>query len=93
MNNRVIHWILLLTLTCWSLPTIASGSLRCGTKLVEQGMKKADVVEICGEPTTTEKYNTVWIYDRNPSELLKVITFVNGEVEFIDERSRENERD
>ncbi len=56
-------------------------------------MTKTDVVKICGEPSAKQKNDTVWIYDRNVSELLKVVTFVNGEVEFIDEGSRENERD
>jgi len=93
MSNQFLNLVLLLTLTSISFSTLASGSLRCATKLVEQGMTKTDVVKICGEPSATQKNDTVWIYDRNPSELLKVVTFVNGEVEFIDERSRENERD
>jgi hypothetical protein len=93
MKKSALKLVVLLTLTAMSLPALASGSLRCGTKLVEQGMSKEDVVKICGEPTTKEKYDTVWIYDRNPSEMLKVLTFVNGEVEFIDEHSREIQRD
>jgi len=93
MKKYALNLVLLVTLTSIALSTLASGSLRCGAKLVEQGMTKTDVVKICGEPNATQKNDTVWIYDRNPSELLKVITFVNGEVEFVDERSRENERD
>lgn len=93
MNQLLIRTLLATLLLSVCATTLASGSMRCGTRLVEQGMTKDDVVKICGEPTTTEKYGSVWIYDQKPSEMLKVLTFVNGEVDFIDERSRETERD
>ena len=93
MKLSLARALALITLLSIASATFASGSLRCGTRLVEQGMAKADVVELCGEPAAKEKFDTVWIYDLNPTEMLKVITFVNGEVEFIDTRSRETERD
>jgi len=61
----------------------------CGEQLVTQGMTQEQVKAICHEPTSTEKYGTVWVYDQGPDQFLKVITFVNGEVEFINDRSRE----
>ena len=75
------------------LPEVAhaNGSLRCGTKLVQRGMDMWKVKALCGEPTATEVHNSVWIYDRDRSELRKVITFVNGTVEFIDEVRKTNE--
>ena len=40
MSKCVLNLVLLVTLTSISLSTLASGSLRCGTKLVERGMTK-----------------------------------------------------
>jgi hypothetical protein len=51
-------------------------------------MAKDEVRNLCGEPTAIEKDGAVWVYDRHPNELLKVVKFVRGEVEFIDERKR-----
>lgn len=69
--------------------TTFADNMSCGTRLVTQGMSKAAVEEICGEPTSIEQSGTTWVYDQGATQFLKVIIFVNGEVEFINDRSRE----
>jgi hypothetical protein len=67
---------------------MAAGSMRCNHRVVDQGMPADEVRKLCGEPTSTEDGGNTWVYDFGPGELLKVIRFVQGNVEFIDERPR-----
>jgi hypothetical protein len=68
---------------------LAAGSIRCDHRVVDQGMPADEVRKLCGEPTATEDGGNTWIYDFGPDEQLKVIRFVQGKVEFIDDRSRD----
>ncbi len=86
--NSSLRASMSLLLLCVPLAVNASGLLRCGTKLVQQGMPEREVIRRCGQPQSIEKDGTVWVYDFGPDEFLKVITFVQGEVEFINERPR-----
>ena len=67
----------------------AAGSMRCDHRVVDQGMPADEVRRLCGEPTATEDGGNTWIYDFGAGERLKVVRFVQGNVEFIDERSRD----
>ena len=67
----------------------ATGAMRCGEKLVEQGTTRSEVRQLCGEPTSIEKNGDIWIYDRGPHRLLKIIKFVQDTVEFIDEKQKD----
>jgi len=69
-------------------PALAD-DMSCGTQLVTQGMTMDEVKAICGEPTAVEQNGSTWVYDQGSSQFLKVIIFVNGEVEFVNDRSRE----
>ncbi|MGI9342030.1 MAG: DUF2845 domain-containing protein [Gammaproteobacteria bacterium] len=48
-------------------PAFATGSMRCGTHIVNaggrQGMSMYEVLKKCGEPT--ERFGNTWIYDRS----------------------------
>lgn len=87
MDNG-LRLVLIFVLIVCSAPGWSMGTLHCGTKLIEPGMDKAQVQELCGEPTGIEGNGGVWLYDRDPSELVKVVRFNGGQVEFIDERPR-----
>jgi hypothetical protein len=93
--SQLIHFspvkrITLLTgmalLTC---NAIATGSIRCDGRVIDQGMPADEVRKYCGEPAVIEDGGNTWIYDFGSGERLKVIKFVQGNVEFIDERSRD----
>ena len=73
---------------CAGLAT-ATGSIRCSGRIVEQGMKKDEVVKHCGEPTVRDEANMYWFYDRGDLNLVTRIFFVGDDVEFIDDVSRE----
>jgi|GEM_PF-3426162 len=87
--NRLLTLAIGICATLAASVALGSADMRCGTKLITQGMTKDEVLEICDTPTSTEKFGTVWVYDQGDAQFLKVITFVNDEVEFIDDRSRE----
>ena len=84
--TRIGGW-LVVGLMMFSLDAMAE-SIRCGTHLVDEGMSAEEVRELCGEPTTIEENGTVWTYDFGPADLIKVIIFIQGEVEYIKVRPR-----
>jgi hypothetical protein len=85
-STRIGGW-LVVALMMFSLNAEAE-SIRCGTHIVDIGTPAEEVREHCGEPTTIEENGTVWVYDFGPAELIKVIIFVQGEVEYIKVRPR-----
>lgn len=76
--------------------------MRCGSKLISTGMKKADVWFRCGEPLWRDAYNEewydtrddfflphqaeheVWAYNLGPTQLLRYLHFVNGNLQTIE---------
>jgi hypothetical protein len=68
---------------------MAAESMRCNHRVVDQGMPTDEVRKLCGEPTSTEDNGSTWIYDFGSGEQLKVVKFVQGKVEFIDDRPRD----
>jgi len=72
-----------------AIPAFATTTIRCGTHIIDQGMPADEVRQHCGEPTAIEEGGRVWVYDFGSGQLLKVIKFVQGKVEFIDERPRD----
>jgi hypothetical protein len=74
----------------------ASGSMRCGSRLVSEGMLAAEAVAICGEPDFRDVwpppapygYGALgqieeWVYNRGSSQLLRVLRVRNGRIERI----------
>jgi hypothetical protein len=72
-----------------TIPALATTTIRCDSHIIDQGMPADEVRQHCGEPTAIEEGGRVWVYDFGSGQLLKVIKFVQGKVEFIDERPRD----
>ena len=52
MGMRLSQWVLAL---CAVVPlgvAVADDTLRCGNRLIEPGMAQAEVLALCGEPTS-----------------------------------------
>jgi hypothetical protein len=76
--------------------TEASGSMRCGSRLLSEGMLAAEALAICGEPDFRDVwpppapygYGALgqieeWVYNRGSSQLLRVLRVRNGRIERI----------
>jgi hypothetical protein len=74
----------------------ASGSMRCGSRLLSEGMLAAEALAICGEPDFRDVWPAPapygygalgqieeWVYNRGSSQLLRVLRVRNGRVERI----------
>ncbi len=76
---------------------LAAGSIRCGARLVSEGMPAAEVLAICGEPDLRDVWGPPyglrpgylapteeWTYNFGSNQLLRVLRLRNGRVERID---------
>jgi len=76
-------------------------AFRCGTELVQEGDRKFDVVEKCGEPDFRDRRSGAWLqgfgpvgftetcyYNRGPSRLLRILTFEQGRLRSIETGGR-----
>ena len=79
--------ILALLLTAESV--LATGSLRCGGRLVDQGATKNEVVQLCGPPTARKDNDNYWYYDQGSEDLVTRLFFVGDNLEFIDDVARD----
>jgi len=70
-------------------PALATGSIRCSGRIVEQGMEKDEVIKLCGEPSVKDEANMYWFYDRGDLNLVTRIFFVGDMAEFIDDVPRD----
>jgi hypothetical protein len=70
-------------------PASADETMRCSSRLVEQGTSKAEVIRLCGEPLVRKQDDTYWYYDREASLNVTRIFFVGDQVEYIDEVPRD----
>lgn len=77
-------------------PAQAGTSIRCGSKLVSEGMLSAELLAICGEPDFRDVWappgGTVlgyvapteeWTYNLGSSQLLRVVRIRNGRIDRI----------
>lgn len=77
-------------------PALAGASIRCGSKLVSEGMLSAELLAICGEPDFRDVWappgGTVlgyvapteeWTYNLGSSQLLRVLRIRNGRIDRI----------
>jgi hypothetical protein len=62
-----------------------TGSMRCGGRLVDQGMTKDEVIQHCGEPTVRKEGDNYWFYEQGSRNLVTRLFFVGDKVEFIDD--------
>ncbi|WP_352890241.1 DUF2845 domain-containing protein [Sinimarinibacterium thermocellulolyticum] len=76
-----------------------ANSMRCGSRLLSEGMLAAEAVAICGEPDFVDVWPLPhgygpghglhprieeWVYNRGSSQLLRVLQIRNGRVHRID---------
>ncbi len=66
----------------------AASGMRCGSKLVEIGDTEYQILRKCGQPSYKEANR--WIYDRGAGSFIKILTFGNGKLLFIDETLSHN---
>lgn len=89
---KSIACLLLASLFVWATPAQAAGSLRCGSRLVSEGERAADLLAVCGEPAFRDSWgypqaqgnllaeNEEWTYNLGPHQLLRVIRLRNGRI-------------
>lgn len=88
--------LLLAALALLPAPAIAGPSIRCGSKLVSEGMYSAELLAICGEPDFRDQWTAPggnipgyaapieeWTYNLGSSQLLRIVRIRNGTVERI----------
>ncbi|MEJ2165081.1 MAG: DUF2845 domain-containing protein [Desulfobacterales bacterium] len=58
-------------------------ALRCAGGMVFIGDNRYSVVEKCGQPTASEEYGRIWIYNFGPNEFIYYLTFTDNVREVI----------
>lgn len=79
----------------------AAHGFRCGNQLIEEGDRKYDVVEKCGEPDYRDRRagvflegigpigaTEIWYYNEGPTRLLRVLTFRRGRLRSVETGGR-----
>ncbi len=74
-------------------PALASGSMRCGNRIVDEGNLAAELIAACGAPSFRDQWvfgvpgqnsyvaeTEVWTYDFGPSQLLRLIKLRDGQI-------------
>lgn len=90
---RALAVLLLLAGCGLSQAVLASGSMRCGSRIVDEGNLEAELLSACGEPSYRDRWTfnipgqsglytdtEVWTYDFGPSKLLRLIKLSNGRI-------------
>ncbi len=79
-----------------SSAALASGSLRCGARIVDEEDLAAELLAICGEPSYRDQLlvqtpngahiadTEIWTYDFGPQKLLQLVTLRNGQISNIE---------
>ena len=85
------RWCLLAVGILAAPPSLA-GSLRCGSRLVDDNALAAELLAACGEPSLRDQWSyqlpqggyvadtEVWVYDLGPSQLLRLVKLRNGRI-------------
>jgi hypothetical protein len=60
-----------------------SSDWKCSNGILNIGDSKYDVIKKCGEPTSREDRETVWVYDFGSTKFIYYITFDGDTVERI----------
>lgn len=91
--QRVMLGILALAFTGAAL---AGGSLRCGSRIVDEEDLAAELIAACGQPSFRDQFlvqvpngahiadTEIWTYDFGPQKLLRLVTLRNGQITNID---------
>lgn len=88
--------LVLAVLAVLPAPALAGPSIRCGSRLVSEGMYSAELLAICGEPDFRDVWTAPggnvpgyaapieeWTYNLGSSQLLRVVRIRHGKVERI----------
>jgi hypothetical protein len=68
---------------------VSADSFYCGSRLIEEGMTRDEVIKHCGEPDSKTIQN--WVYDRGPEQFDVTIHFLdNGTISRIQEQIEPN---
>lgn len=77
-------------------PADASGALRCGSRIIQEGQRAAELLSACGEPDYRDVWGYAgprggwladveeWYYNFGSSQLLRVVRLRNGRIDRID---------
>jgi hypothetical protein len=86
---KIFIFTLMVCLLWAMVPTTSvAESFRCGSHLIEEGMKRSEVIEYCGQPTSERGWTIV--YDRGPESFNMLIHFnAAGTVDQIEEESED----
>jgi hypothetical protein len=93
MRHRVCLPASLVAVILALIPTLALGqSMRCGSKLITEGISQVKVAALCGQPAqvvhppaydvvmpgASDVEDEIWIYNFGPNKLMQRIRFRNG---------------
>jgi hypothetical protein len=53
MRTNLSRWVFVLCVVAPIEAALADDTFRCGNRLIEPGMTRAEVLGLCGEPTST----------------------------------------
>lgn len=79
-----------------AIPAEAAGAMRCGSRLVSEGDRAADLIAACGQPNFRDAWGYAqpngnvladteeWTYNFGPNQLLRVLRLRNGRIVSID---------
>ncbi len=79
-----------------SQAALAAGSLRCGSRLVDEEALAAELIAACGQPSFKDAMLVqapngsyvsdleIWTYDFGPQKLLRLVTLRDGRISNID---------
>ncbi len=95
MTNWPVAFLLAASL---SISGVAFAGIRCGSKLINVGDFSAYVLERCGEPLSRQIVSgsvgadspviEQWVYDFGRRQPLRVLTFVGGRLQRIEDAGR-----
>jgi len=91
-------WPVLPLIVALMATNVAWAGVRCGSKLIDTGDFAAYVLQRCGEPESRQIISGAtgadspvveqWVYDFGTSKPLKVLTFVGGRLQRIEDGPR-----
>lgn len=92
LPRRLCVLAMLLTAGILAAGPAVAGSLRCGSRLVDENALAAELLAACGEPSLRDQWSyqlpqggyvadtEVWVYDLGPSQLLRLVKLRNGRI-------------
>jgi hypothetical protein len=87
-SSTPLRLVLLITLTILTAgPVLAEtvlGPVRCGTKLVQVGDTKDQILAKCGKPTTISPGGEKWYYDRGSGRFSGFFRFTGPKLTSIE---------